>query len=131
MASKLDPKILMTWLDDPKTPPYRFGLYSSLLGHCGKGAEHGDFLKKLIEILLDLGYEEDSRAEVDMNIVRTGAGRYVEIQGTAESSTFDDEELKRLLAAADKGIQELIALQKQTVGELKLLKPQEARPLGP
>ncbi|HEY3121832.1 MAG TPA: ribonuclease PH [Vicinamibacteria bacterium] len=83
------------------------------------------------EILLDLGYEEDSRAEVDMNIVRTGAGRYVEIQGTAENSTFDDEELKRLLAAADKGIQELIALQKQTVGELKLLKPQEARPLGP
>ena len=49
IASKLDPKILVGWLDDPRTPPYRFGLYASLLGHCGKGAEHGDFLRKLIE----------------------------------------------------------------------------------
>jgi ribonuclease PH len=79
------------------------------------------------EILLDLGYEEDSRAEVDMNVVKTGAGRYVEIQGTAESSSFDDEELKRLLTAADKGIQELIVLQKQAVGEVLLIKPSEAR----
>ncbi|HEV8254491.1 MAG TPA: ribonuclease PH [Vicinamibacteria bacterium] len=82
------------------------------------------------EILLDLGYEEDSRAEVDMNVVKTGAGRYVEIQGTAESSSFDDEELKRLLTAADKGIQELIALQKQAVGDVALIKPPEPRP-GP
>jgi hypothetical protein len=49
IASKLDPKVLVGWLDDPKTPTYRFGLYASLLGHCGKGAEHGEFLKKLIE----------------------------------------------------------------------------------
>src|SRR5205823_5847738 len=49
MARDLDPKVLVAWLDDPKTPPYRFGLYSSLLGHCGKGAEHGDFLKRLID----------------------------------------------------------------------------------
>jgi ribonuclease PH len=75
------------------------------------------------EILLDLGYEEDSRAEVDMNVVKTGGGRYVEIQGTAESSSFDDEELKKLLAAADKGIQQLIGLQKQAVGDVTLLKP--------
>jgi hypothetical protein len=49
MARQLDPKVLMGWLDDAKTPPYRFGLYASLLGHCGKGAEVGNFLKKLIE----------------------------------------------------------------------------------
>ena len=48
MAKDLDPKILIGWLSDEKTPTYRFGLYSSLLGHCGK-AEHGDFLKRLIE----------------------------------------------------------------------------------
>lgn len=48
MARKLDPKVLMGWLEDPKTPAYRFGLYASLLGHCGKGAEEGDFLRKLI-----------------------------------------------------------------------------------
>lgn len=49
MASKLDPKVLVGWLEDAKTPPYRFGLYSSLLGHCGKAPEHGEFLRKLIE----------------------------------------------------------------------------------
>jgi hypothetical protein len=48
MAGKLDPRKLIGWLDDPKTPPYRFGLYASLLGHCGKGAADGDFLRKLI-----------------------------------------------------------------------------------
>jgi hypothetical protein len=49
MAKKLDAKVLVGWLDDPKTPPYRFGLYSSLLGHCGKAPEHGEFLHRLIE----------------------------------------------------------------------------------
>jgi len=49
MARKLDPKVLIGWLDDPKTPQYRFGLYASLLGHCGKAPEHGDFLRRLIE----------------------------------------------------------------------------------
>lgn len=49
MARKIDPKVVVSWLDDPKTPPYRFGLYSSLLGHCGKAPEHGEFLRKLIE----------------------------------------------------------------------------------
>jgi hypothetical protein len=48
MARKLDPKVLMGWLEDPKTPPYRFGLYASLLGHCGKGQVEGDFLRKLV-----------------------------------------------------------------------------------
>ncbi len=49
MASKLDPKVLIGWLDDPKTPQYRFGLYASLLGHCGKAPEDGTFLRRLIE----------------------------------------------------------------------------------
>ena len=47
IASKLDPKILVGWLSDPKTPPYRYGLYSSLLGHCGR-PEDGEFLRKLV-----------------------------------------------------------------------------------
>jgi hypothetical protein len=49
MAAKLDPEVLVKWLNDSRTPPYRFGLYGSLLGHCGKAPEHGDFLHKLIE----------------------------------------------------------------------------------
>ena len=51
-------------------------------------------------ILLDLNYEEDSKADVDMNIVKTGAGRFVEIQGTAEDGSFSEDELKALMAAA-------------------------------
>ena len=49
MAKDLDPGVLKAWLKDEKTPPYRFGLYASLLGHCGKGREDGEFLKRLIE----------------------------------------------------------------------------------
>jgi len=75
------------------------------------------------QILLDLAYAEDSKAEVDMNVVKTGRGLFVEIQGTAEKTPFDDDEMKRLLAAADKGIQELIGLQKQALGDVALVKP--------
>jgi ribonuclease PH len=74
------------------------------------------------EILLDLNYEEDSKAEVDMNIVKTGAGQFVEIQGTAEDAPFSGDELAALMAAADKGIQELIAIQRKALGELALKK---------
>jgi hypothetical protein len=49
MATQLDPEILVGWLNDSRTPPYRFGLYGSLLGHCGKPPAHGEFLRKLIE----------------------------------------------------------------------------------
>ena len=70
------------------------------------------------EILLDLNYEEDSTAEVDMNIVKTGRGLFVEMQGTAESQPFGDDELRELMAAADKGIQELVALQKTVLGDV-------------
>jgi len=48
-------------------------------------------------------YEEDSKAEVDMNVVKTGRGRFVEIQGTAETTPFSEEELAQLMAAADRG----------------------------
>ncbi len=64
------------------------------------------------DVLLDLSYEEDARAEVDMNIVQTGRGRLVEVQGTGESGTFDREELGQMLDLAEKGIVELTALQK-------------------
>lgn len=63
------------------------------------------------EIILDLAYCEDSAAEVDMNVVMTGAGKFVEIQGTAEAEPFDREELNRFLLFAEKGIRELIARQ--------------------
>jgi ribonuclease PH len=66
--------------------------------------------------LLDLAYEEDSKADVDMNIVKTGDGRFVEIQGTAESEPFGGSALETLLDLADRGITELIAKQREIVG---------------
>ncbi len=66
--------------------------------------------------MLDLDYSEDSQADVDLNVVRTGSGGYVEIQGTAEQEPFDDKQLDAMLKLADKGIKELIDLQKKTVG---------------
>ena len=62
--------------------------------------------------LLDLTYEEDSRAEVDMNVVMTGRGQFVDLQATAEKTAFDDDQMAQLLALARKGIGELIVLQK-------------------
>jgi ribonuclease PH len=61
--------------------------------------------------MLDLPYAEDSRAEVDMNVVMTGAGRFVEVQGTAEGLAFTRGELDTLLGLAEAGIKELTALQ--------------------
>jgi ribonuclease PH len=66
--------------------------------------------------LLDLAYDEDSRAEVDMNVVKTSDGRYIEIQGTAETTPFGRDRLGELLSLADAGITELVALQKQVLG---------------
>lgn len=62
--------------------------------------------------MLDLDYSEDSIAEVDMNIVMTGMGKFVEIQGSAERAAFDDQALNELLSLAKKGIQELTELQR-------------------
>jgi ribonuclease PH len=78
-------------------------------------------------ILLDLAYEEDSTAEVDMNVVKTGQGRFVEIQGTAEDEPFDDADLSSLLAAADKGIKDLVELQRKALGEIEFAKPPKAK----
>ena len=67
-------------------------------------------------VLLDLKYEEDSTAHVDMNVVKTGDGRFVEVQGTAEGEPFSDDEMLELLASADQGIRELVELQKKVLG---------------
>jgi ribonuclease PH len=67
--------------------------------------------------LLDLKYDEDSRAEVDMNIVCTGDGRFVEVQGTAEGDPFGREEMDQLLALATVGIERLIRLQRDVLNE--------------
>ena len=69
--------------------------------------------------ILDLDYSEDSEAEVDMNIVKTGSGRFVEVQGTAEREPFSDKDMTDLLSLAHKGIKELIVLQKKALGSLK------------
>jgi len=66
-------------------------------------------------VLLDLPYEEDARAEVDMNVVMTGSGRLIEVQGTAESGTFDRSELNGMLDLAEKGIRELTELQQHVL----------------
>ncbi len=75
------------------------------------------------EIKLDLDYSEDSSAEVDMNVVKTGNGAFIEIQGTAEDAPFSEEEMHGLLGAADKGIKELVAKQREILGDVELLKP--------
>jgi ribonuclease PH len=70
---------------------------------------------------LDLDYAEDSKAQVDMNVVMTGAGRFVEIQGTGETATFDEAELRKLLALARLGIRRIVALQRKRLGDSGLL----------
>jgi ribonuclease PH len=65
--------------------------------------------------MLDLCYEEDSHAEVDMNVAMTGSGKYVEVQATAEKIAYDDEQLGTMLALARKGIGELTVVQRDAV----------------
>jgi ribonuclease PH len=67
------------------------------------------------KILLDLNYEEDSRAEVDMNVVMTGDGKFIEIQGTAEASVFTKEEMDQLTKIAQKGIKKLTEIQRKSL----------------
>jgi ribonuclease PH len=67
------------------------------------------------EGLLDLCYEEDSAADVDMNIVMTGSGKFIEVQGTAEADPFSGQELDHMLALARTGIEEILVLQKETL----------------
>ncbi|MDP3789327.1 MAG: ribonuclease PH [Candidatus Omnitrophota bacterium] len=69
------------------------------------------------EVLLDLDYNEDSNADVDMNIIMTGAGKFVEIQGTAEKEPFEDKIMHKMINTAKDGIKELIAHQKKLAGK--------------
>lgn len=68
--------------------------------------------------LLDLNYEEDSKAKVDMNLVMTGNGKFVEVQGTGEDSPFSRTELHEMLELGEKGIRELIARQQEVLGPI-------------
>lgn len=67
-------------------------------------------------VLLDLCYDEDSAAEVDFNVVMTGRGRFVEVQGTAEGVPFTRTRMDRMLTLAKRGIMQLVAIQKKTLG---------------
>lgn len=101
-------------------------VYDALQWMKGKGMIKRDLLGEPVaavslgvvngQELLDLCYEEDSRAQTDMNVVMTESGRFIEIQGTAEAKPFSAEELGRMLGLAKKGIGELVALQRQTLG---------------
>jgi ribonuclease PH len=66
---------------------------------------------------LDLSYEEDSNAEVDMNIVMTGSGKFIEVQGTAETQPFDRKGFQQMMDLAETGIREMISVQKSVLGE--------------
>ena len=68
--------------------------------------------------LADLAYAEDSRADVDMNVVKTGRGRYIEVQGTAEGQPFDGAALDELLSLAGRAIERLVEMQREIVGGL-------------
>ncbi|MBS1105500.1 MAG: ribonuclease [Deltaproteobacteria bacterium] len=69
--------------------------------------------------MLDLPYEEDSRAEVDMNVVATGRGRFVEVQGTAEQGTFAAEDLAQMTGLAQRGIAEITKLQIEAIARAR------------
>lgn len=70
------------------------------------------------ELLLDLCYDEDSKAEVDMNIVMTGSGEFIEIQGTAERASFSKEKMDKMLVLAKKGIEDLFVIQRNLASSL-------------
>ncbi|HPB68045.1 MAG TPA: ribonuclease PH, partial [Candidatus Omnitrophota bacterium] len=69
-------------------------------------------------LMLDLNYEEDSRADVDMNVVMLGRGDFVEVQGTAEREPFSKAQVNQMLTLAKQGIQDLIRIQKRQLGAL-------------
>lgn len=69
-------------------------------------------------VMLDLCYQEDSKAEVDMNLVMTGVGEFIEVQGTGEEAPFAKTQLEEMLTMGEKGIKQLIAIQKETLGSI-------------
>jgi ribonuclease PH len=70
------------------------------------------------KVLLDLCYEEDSKADVDMNFVMTGSGKFIEVQGTAESAPFTRKQMERMCEIAQQGIKELLQAQKKVIAAL-------------
>lgn len=68
------------------------------------------------EAMVDLNYPEDSRADVDLNVVRLGSGRYIEVQGTGEGGSFSRGELTALLDLSDRGLDQLVAAQREVLG---------------
>jgi len=109
------------------------GAYTALALACQRLNQRGDVKRDVLrdsvaavsvgivggEVCLDLPYEEDARAEVDMNVVATGSGRFIEVQGTGEGGTFSTEQLAALTDLALTGIAELTQLQRQALGETK------------
>jgi ribonuclease PH len=107
------------------------GAYTALALACQRLTKRGDVKREVLrdtvaaisvgiidgEILLDLPYEEDARAEVDMNVVATGAGRFIEVQGTGEGGTFSPQQLAGLTDLALRGIGALTELQQQALDE--------------
>ena len=108
------------------------GAYVALVEAVRRWAKTGAVKKKLIldsvaavsvgivkgKVLLDLTYEEDSQAEVDMNFVMTGSGKFVEVQGTAESVPFSKSRLDRMTKIAQQGIRELLKVQKKVINTI-------------
>ncbi|GIN71194.1 ribonuclease PH [Bacillus sp. J14TS2] len=78
-------------------------------------------ISKTGEVILDLDYQEDSQAQVDMNVVMIGNGEFVELQGTGEEATFSATQLQAMLDAASQGIQQLMELQRTALGEVATL----------
>src|SRR5699024_3186689 len=70
------------------------------------------------EAVLDLNYEQDFSADVDMNVVMTGSGEFVEIQGTGEEATFSYQQLQTMLQLAQEGIEEIFEIQKDVLGDI-------------
>ena len=107
------------------------GAYTALALACQRLKQRGDTKREVLrdsvaaisvglvdgEVCLDLPYEEDARAEVDMNVVATGSGRFIEVQGTGEGGTFSREQLAALTKLALDGIAELTRFQRQALGE--------------
>jgi ribonuclease PH len=110
------------------------GAYVALVQAMNKLVEDGTFCSRPIKFpvaatsvgivdgvpLLDLAYEEDSRADVDFNVVMTGEGKYVETQGTAEHGAYSRDEMNQLLDLAEKGIQDSFAVQRAALAAANL-----------
>jgi len=103
-------------------------LVEAVWGWLGRGIIKEDPIKDAVaavsigivegKILLDLAYEEDSRADVDMNFVMTGSGKFIEVQGTAESNPFTNKQMGRMTEMAQQGIRELLKAQKQVLASM-------------